>query len=555
MSLDRKGLKWNGWGLAGHDFELGDREDAFWDYIAAEIGRESLEAVAPIALEDLRLPASRLPRQARAELNDAVGAEHVRSDAYERAFHTYGKSFRDLIRIRRGEITSAPDAVVYPGDAAEVIRVIQIARAHRLAVVPYGGGSSVVGGVEALRGTGQQGVITLDTTRMNRVLDVDTISHTATIQAGMYGPALEAELSESGYTLSHYPQSFEFSTLGGWIAARGAGQQSNGYGAAAKWVVSARVATPEGELRTLSFPNSAAGPNLNHLIAGSEGTLGVITDATVQVHPLPEKRDYRGFLFKSFERGSDAVRALVQDEIGLSMIRLSDGPETEFYSTFAEIGKERSRVRRLADAALDRGGFGDGACVMLLGSEGSAGQVRIATAAATAICLRHGAIPLGTRPGDKWYEGRFEMPYLRDSMLTRGLGVETLETSTSWSNIANLHARVSAALTETIESFGNGGSLVMAHISHSYRTGASLYFTFGWPMTEGAELDEWQAIKVAAGRVLREHGGTISHHHGVGADHLPWMRDEKGGLGMAILSAAAAAVDPDRIMNPGKLFD
>lgn len=553
--MNRSELKWNGWGRVGRSYDLTGREEAFWSFVKSELGLRELPELPALGLDDLELPESELARDILRELEDVCGKDRVCVDRYERAFHAVGKSYRDLIALRSGSLSRAPDAVVYPVSAEEVASILQLASERRLAVIPYGGGSSVVGGVEPQLGPGHDAAITLDLTRMNRLLDLDEVSRTATFEAGIYGPALEETLQPRGYTLGHYPQSFEFSTLGGWIAARGAGQQSNGYGVAASWLVAARLVTPMGTWGTLPFPNSAAGPDLGHVIAGSEGAFGVITDATIRLRPVPEHREYRGFLFREFEGGVDAVRTMNQAGLPLATYRLSDEAETRFYGAFGALGKTKSALQRAGEQLFAAGGFGDGACFLLLGVEGSATKVRTTTARASAICLRHGGAPVGKSPGKKWYKSRFEMPYLRDQLLDRGVGVETLETSTTWANLHRLHAATSDAIAAAIRKQGYERPMVMCHVSHAYEVGASLYFTFVFPMDAEAPVDQWHAIKEAASEAICEHGGTISHHHGVGVDHLPWVEAERGELGTAMLQAMKAQVDPQGVLNPGKLID
>lgn len=549
MGYTREELRFNGWGLKRKSFDLRGRDHEVWAFVEEVLGLTELPSTPALPLEELDLPAVRLKEETLAALREIT--DRVSTDAYERAFHAVGKSYFDLLRIRRGELSDLPDAVVYPADHDEVMALLAYCAEHRVSVVPFGGGSSVVGGVEARCGEGHAGVLTLDLTRMARLLEIDETSLTATFEAGIYGPELEELLEARGYTVGHFPQSFEFSTLGGWIAARGAGQQSNRYGAAAKLLVGARVATPAGEWRTKPFPNSAAGPDLNQMIAGSEGTLGVITEATVKIHALAESRDFISFLFRSWESGAAAVRKITQAELPVSTLRLSDVDETRFYSEFRNVLKP-SKAQEVALKALRAGGY-DEPCVLMVGFEGAAGSVRAAWRRAFAIATREGGLFVGRGPGKSWYENRFAMPYLRDPLMDRGVGIETLETSTRWSNVGRLYRAVRGAIQGTMEDCGHPG-IVLAHISHTYATGPSLYFTFLFPRDLEDEIGQWRAMKEAASRAISENGGTISHHHGVGIDHAHWMSAEKGELGIGMLQAAKDRLDPQGIMNPGKLI-
>jgi alkyldihydroxyacetonephosphate synthase len=556
MTIDRKKLRWNGWGWQAHDFDLAGRETEVWDWLRRELELTAFEDRPAVPLEDIEIRDPALDAEALAALREIVGTEHVKVDRYERAFHARGKSYHDLLHLRAGNLDVVPDAVAYPENAEQVASLLTLASAREWTVVPFGGGSSVVGGVGAHPGQGRDVVLTIDLTRMDRVLGVDEVSRTATIEAGIYGPKLEADLAARGYTLGHYPQSFEFSTLGGWIAARGAGQQSNRYGRADEWLVDAKLATPTGQWRTESFPGSAAGPNLNDLVAGSEGRLGIITEATVVVHPLPAERDYRGYLFKDFGRGSDAMRQIMQEGLPVAMLRLSDANETAFLQGFAAKRKPRGTVERAADRVLELGGWSAGRCVMLVGIEGEADNVKASLSRTSAIIRHHGGFPLGRSAGKSWFKSRFAMPYLRDPLLDRGVAVDTLETSTHWSNVLSLHRVVCAVIRDCLSERASGRAMVMCHISHCYEDGASLYFTFVFPQAAPDEvLEQWHAVKRAASDAIAEHGGTISHHHGVGTDHLPWMAREKGEVGTAILKAACRQVDPAGMLNPGKLIE
>lgn len=554
MTIDRRTLRWNGWGTRDRAFEFGEHADAVWAWLGQALGIVSFASRPPIALDKLELPTRRLEGGAEAALAAIVGAEHVHADDYERAFHARGQSYHDLIRLRAGDVASAPDLVVYPL-ADQVQAILAWAQSANVAVVPYGGGSSVVGGVSA-DADGHAGVITLDTTRMDRMLDLDPTSHTATFEAGVYGPQLERALQRRGFTLGHYPQSFEFSTLGGWIAARGAGQQSYRYGGAASWLVSAKLATPRGMVETAPFPASAAGPNLNHLIAGSEGALGVITEATVKLHRTPAVLDYRGCLFPDFEHGVQAVRELLQAEVPIATLRLSDADETDFLSEFSKARKPPSATRRVAGRALEAIGYGERRCILIVGHEGERHVVEGAHTRTRAIVRRIGGIMLGRGAGQSWYRDRFALPYIRDPLLDHGVAVDTFETSTSWSNVLRLHAAVREAIANSTAATLEPGqrAMVMAHVSHAYLDGASLYFTLVFPQAlRGQELAQWRAIKQAASDAIARNGGTISHHHGVGTDHREYMSGEKGELGVGVLGAIKGAVDPGGIMNPGKL--
>jgi alkyldihydroxyacetonephosphate synthase len=555
MSIDRAKIRWNGWGWTAHKDELAGRE-ALWAWLAGELGMPALLATPARPLESVALPPTRLPAAALARFVSLLGVDRVRGDDYERAFHARGRSYNDLLRLRAGDLANAPDAVLYPRSGEEVLAVLAVAGEFGIAVVPFGGGTSVVGGVTASGGA-LKSVVTVDLTGMDRVIEIDAVSRTATAEAGIYGPALEKALQAKGLTLGHHPQSFEFSTLGGWIAHRGAGQGSGRYGRAEDWLAGARLATPRGMLNVGGFPASSAGPQLLDLALGSEGAFGIVTQATVRLRAAPESSDYRGYLFRDFASGAAAIREAVQAGLDETMLRLSDAAETRFYRAYGAAGKQRGLGDRLAQIYLDTRGFDDKACALIAGFEGGEADFARARGLFDGLAKKHRALALGEGQGKSWKDGRFHGPYLRDPMMDRGAGVDTLETATSWSKLEALYIGVRGALEkamrETAPRAGAHGS-VLCHISHSYADGASLYFTYIFPRALDGEIAQWQAIKTAASNAVVAGGGTISHHHGIGEDHLPWMAAEKGPLGIDVLRAVKMALDPKGVMNPGKLI-
>jgi alkyldihydroxyacetonephosphate synthase len=555
MSIPRDKLKWNGWGWTAHVDPFAGRKD-FWTWLAGELGMPVLLATPARPLDGVEIAGSRLSAAERQSFAAILGADRVRTDNYERAFHARGRSYFDLLRLRAGDLSVVPDAVLYPRGEAEVLSVLSFASENAIAVVPYGGGTSVVGGVSATSDPFKS-VISLDLTGMDRVGEIDTVAGIATAEAGIYGAVLEKALQAKGITLGHYPQSFEFSTLGGWISHRGAGQQSHRYGRAEDWLVSARLATPNGVLATENFPASAAGPRLTDLVAGAEGAFGVITEATVRVHTRPEVIDYRGYLFRDFASGTSALRQAAQEELPVAMMRLSDAEETRFFRAFGNAGKPPTLSGRFADAYLNARKFDANAAAMIAGFEGSAREAASLRRRFERIAKKLGALSLGAGPGRRWHESRFHGPYLRDPLMDRGVGVDTLETAASWSKLDALYAAARAALESAIRDTAPtpaARGIVMCHISHVYPGGASLYFTYIFPRALDREIAQWQSIKKAASDAIVVHGGTISHHHGVGEDHLPWIAGEKGALGVEVLRAIKHTLDPNGVLNPGKLI-
>jgi alkyldihydroxyacetonephosphate synthase len=410
--------------------------------------------------------------------------------------------------------------------------VLAWAHEHRVAVVPFGGGTCVTGGLAARR-DGFAGLVSLDLVRMKRLLAVDDVSMTATLQPGLRGPEAEALLAAHGLTLGHYPQSFEHASIGGFAATRSSGQSSAGYGRFDAMVVGLTAATPTGSLDLGSAPANAAGPDLRQLLLGSEGAFGVITSVTVRVRRAPDVTTYEGWRWPSFDAGSDAMRTLAQTGLLPTVLRLSDESETAI---------------NLADPS-SIGGADDPGCLMITGYEGTAAQVAARREAVTAALTALGGTPLGTEPGEKWVQGRFHAPYLRDALLDHGVLVETLETATFWSDRERLYADVRAALTDVL----GEGVLVLCHVSHVYETGCSLYFTVAARQGEDP-IAQWQAAKAAASDAIIAAGATITHHHAVGTDHRPWFAEEVGEVGVRVLRAIKAELDPAGILNPGVLI-
>ncbi|MET4639514.1 FAD-binding oxidoreductase [Mycetocola sp. 2940] len=538
---------WYGWGDPSRARPLNAGGLAF---LRRRLKLASVEPVhPPVDLSDVRLRPGSLGADALDQFSAIVGAEHVSTSAQERILHAGGKSTSDLIRRRSGDAGDAPDAVIFPGSGTDVRQILALCDQEGIAVVPFGGGTSVVGGVEPLKAD-FRAVIALDLGRMDRVVEVDSICLTATFEAGIRGPAMEASLGKLGFTLGHFPQSYEEASLGGYLSTRSAGQASTGYGRSDDMVKALHVETPRGPLELGGLaPATAAGPNLLDVFVGSEGTFGVITEATMRIHRAPKHRSYGAWTFGSFEAGAEALRRLVQDGAKGDMpevCRLADAPETE--STFALSGGWKSSLLRMY---LRFRGQGSPALALFVW-EGADNQTDARRRRCATILRRAGGVFVGPVPAQAWERARFSGPYLRDELLTRGVYVETVETATSWNRVKSTHRDVGKAIGSALMVNG-AGAHVQAHISHVYPDGASLYFTFLGGL-EADPLAQNARVKKAASDAVMQSRATITHHHAIGVDHAPYLAAEIGEVGVDILAGIKGVLDPRGIMNPGKLI-
>jgi alkyldihydroxyacetonephosphate synthase len=482
----------------------------------------------PAALEDVELPPVRLEPP-------ATLAEICSSGKYERAAHAYGKAYRDVVRAFRGRFDHAPDVVAFPRDERDVEAVLGWCEDARAAAIPVGGGTSVVGGIEAAIGDGYEGAVAIDVKQLARVLEVDEISRAARIQAGATGPSLEEQLRPHGLTLRHFPQSFELSTLGGWIATRAGGHFATLYTHVDDLVESVRAITPTGVYESRRLPGSGAGPSPDRLLLGSEGTLGVITEAWVRLQSRPTHKSSAGVRFAEFAAGAEAVRALSQSGLYPTNCRLLDP----------------------AEAALT--GASDGAALLVLGFESADHPVEPWMERALELCRDHGGQgdARGSREGDAvgtWKQAFLRAPYLRDVFVAAGVISDTFETAITWDRFPAFHASVMSATRRAVEEVCGDGR-VTCRFTHVYPDGPAPYFTVLAPARRGAELEQWDAIKGVAADAVIAGGGTITHHHAVGRDHRPWYDRQRPEPFARALVSAKAAVDPDGILNPGVLID
>ncbi len=545
-------MKWWGWG----DVEAGFDSIAhpgFWPFAKSRLGIEvENPPTPPVPLEAVQLSEAIVNPCFLAELRSALHAGQIYDSREERVIHAYGKGFRDLFRLRRGAAEGAPDLVVYPESENDVLVTLRAAADRDVTVIPFGGGSNISGCLERMEP--HRMAVSLDMRRMRRVMAVDGESFTARVEAGVFGPDLEDQLGARGMTLGHFPDSFMHSTLGGWIATRSAGMQSDKYGKIEDMVIALRMVTPEGVLATRAVPKSSNGIDVNHLCIGSEGTLGVITEATMRVHPRPESRLVPAYLFPDFESGLEAMRECVRRECMPSMVRLNDPDKTALSLAFKSPSSRLSQtVSKIFKSYLRAKGFDlPRACLMLTAFEGRNSDVSRQMRLVSAIYHRFGGISLGSGAGKSFEATKYDFPHIRDYLLERDVTSDVSETSTVWSNILPLYQATMKDLRDGILETGVP-PFVGCHISHTYRSGASLYFTFGFKQQQGSEMEQYLRVKRAVQQSFIDRGATLSHHHAVGTEHLPWLAADISPLGVRAVAAIKQGLDPGNNMNPGRL--
>ena len=526
---DRRRKHW-GWGFEDQKPSVGDLE-ALAAGLESRLGIAPAEVELPVALEELALPAPRV------EVPESL-AKISASDDYARASHALGKSYSDVVRGFRGRFEHPPDFVARPREEAELAGILEWCASERVAAIAYGGGTSVVGGVTADVAPSYNGAISIDLRSLDRVLEVDSVSRAARIQGGASGPGLEAQLAEHGLTLRHFPQSFEFSTLGGWIATRAAGHFATVWTHIEDFVESVRAITPAGVWESRRLPGSGAGVSPDRMLAGSEGALGLITEAWVRVQPRPSHRRSAGVRFRSFLDGAQCVREISQSGLNPANCRLLDAGE--------------ARLTMAADGSH---------ALLVLGFESTDHHVDWPMERALAICAAYGGVvpERGGRSGSdavsSWREAFLGAPFLRDALVALGVLSETFETAITWERFPRFHERVSAAAEQAVRAECGGPGHVFCRFTHVYPDGPAPYFTVLAPARRGEEVEQWAAIKRAVSDVIITEGGTITHHHAVGRDHRQWYDRQRPQPFAEALRAAKKAVDPSGIMNPGVLID
>lgn len=528
--------RWNGWGDDATSMDLNTQARAM---MAARLGpgRPAPDATRDALLA--KIPASRLPAHPL-----------IQTDASTRLSMALGESFADWIRKRFGALPPVPDGVAFVESADQVRDLLDLAQANHWMVIPFAGGTSVAGHLDCP--ISERPILSINLTRLNRLLHLDPASQLATFEAGTTGPMVEAQLRAHGYTLGHFPQSFEYSTVGGWVVTRSSGQQSLRYGRIEQLFAGGRMETPVGTLTLPTLPASSAGPDLRELVMGSEGRFGILTEATVRVTPLPQHESFHAIFLPNWDAAEAAVRTLVQRKLPLSMMRLSNGIETETNLTLAGHAKLISWLERY----LAWRGCGNGKCMLMLGVSADRRTARHALKEARRTLGEHGAVYIGTAMGSKWSANRFKGPYLRNTLWDEGYSADTIESAVDWPNVKPLMLAMEQAARDVFALYGERVH-AFTHLSHLYPQGSSIYSQFVWATAAGGfapNFERWQKLKAAVAATIAAHGGTVSHQHGVGRDHATHLKDEKGPLGMATLAELCRHFDPNKIMNPGKLL-
>ena len=548
-------MKWWGWGDEDVAFTHEDKPE-LGPFLQRHLEIDVSTISAPrVGFDELEIPQPGLSSKLRAELHAAVGADHVSTDPLDRLTHARGKCLRDLVRHRRGELGRLPDVVVRPGDEEAVAELLAVAIAADAVVIPFGGGSNISGSLEPPQDETRT-IVSVDMERMDRVLAIDETAGLARVQPGAFGPGLEEQLNARGWTLGHFPDSFTYSTLGGWIATRSSGMQSDKYGDVADLTRAVRVVMPGGVLATRAVPATSTGPSVREMILGSEGRLGIITEATVHVHRVPVRRTILGYLFPNWAAALEAMREIAAGDVFPSVTRVSDANETafSFATRKAPTALDRVKSRALREYLVRRRDFDvDAMCLAFIGYEGGVRHVAEQRKLVGRIVARHGGLCIGSGPGVLYDQKKFDTPYIRDFLLDRGALADVSETAAPWSLLPALYDNVVGAAEGAFRSLGAPG-YVMCHLSHSYHSGACLYFTFGLkPTGDGDPLDDYGLVKSAIQQAFVDSGATLSHHHAVGTEHAEWLEQDISAPGVAMVRALLDGIDPGGNLNPGKI--
>jgi len=526
-------LRWNGW---GENIVYINLPSKGYDLLNKSLGKGNIKADYPLDKFINNIPKSRLPYH-----------RLISTCSKKRLDHSHGQSLPDWISLRYGTLQRFPDGVAQPSTSEEVLEILDFSARHNVIIIPFGGGTSVVGHLQVPEG--DRPVLSLSLKWLNRLIELNSASSLATFESGILGIDLETKLRSQGFTFGHYPQSFEFSSLGGWIVTRSRGQQSSHYGPIEWLFAGGEFITPKGIMNILPIPSSAAGPDLRAIILGSEGRFGVLTKATIVISKIPERDDVFGVFFPSWWKARNGVQELAKAGIPFSMIRLSNSVET---TTNLAISGHKKQVALMKYLLKLRKIPEEDSCMCLVGFTGTKQSVKTSSSEAFSILKRYKGVSVGRIIGESWKRNRFRLPYLRNTLWDMGYAVDTLETAVTWDKVTTTMEEIEGAIKENSERVH-----VFSHLSSVYPTGSSIYTTFIFKLSDTPEetLARWKAIKEAASRVIVKAGGTISHQHGIGIDHKPYLEAEKGPVGMDAIRQLCSHFDPEERMNPNKLLD
>lgn len=555
-------MKWWGWGSTDIKTDV-NKMPMLIPFIKDTIGCDTTHISQPVDYEKINIPTPKLNQFFYEKLLSLIHPGQIYQDKMERLLHCYGKSFKDLYRIRNGLINTAPDLVIYPENSKQILEILILAKQANVCVIPFGGGTNIVSALEVNKNEDRM-VISLDLTRMNKLLSIDKDARVATFESGVLGPDLEEQLNKTGFTLGHFPDSFQFSTLGGWLATRSAGMNSDKYGTISDMVLSMEIITPDKIINQPLVPHSSTGPEIYNMFLGSEGTLGVISKAVMKIHPIESFSHFAGVMFPNFDAGINALKLTAQEKKLPNMMRLMDNDETVLsFNLKPPTNKINQFVQKSFKKYLKFKNISDDkCCLMIIAFSGDKNVVKKHKKDVLQICKNYKGIYLGQSPGNSWFERKYDYPYLRDFVMDFGCVVDVSETSTTWNNIKKLYNDVKKAgikamsecTPKTIQNRINKSGYLGCHISHNYYNGACLYFTFCFSPEKNKELSQYWHVKKTLTEAILKNNGALSHHHSVGRDHAPWLKEYIGETGLDAINSVKQTIDPTNILNPDKLI-
>jgi alkyldihydroxyacetonephosphate synthase len=552
-------MKWWGWG-AENKFPDVSNMPKFLPYVKELLGCNTNNRKSPISLDEIELNPVVENKAFIEHITLNFKPHQVKQDKYSRLIRAYGKSYRDLARIRQGLIPRAPDLILYPETNQDVRFLMDAALKYNVCLIPFGGGTNIVGALEVPSGEKRM-VISVDMSRMNQVLSLDPIALTATIQAGAFGPEIEYQLNQQGYSLGHFPDSFEFSTLGGWLATRSVGMQSDQYGSISDMTLGIHCMTFDGYLQVPPHPHASMGLNLNEVLLGSEGRFGIITEAVMKIHPLPTEQHFAALVFPTFSAGIEAIKECATTHKLPHMMRLLDADETQLSVHFKS---QKSKWEQWLETIMKRGitkfkKIDFSSCsIAIIAFAGTKKQMKQQRREVLTLCKKYGAFHLGQAPGKEWYKRKYDYPYLRDLMMDLGCVVDVAETSVLWGDVESFHQIIkkvgydamSSCIPENVLKNTKTPGYLGCHLSHHYQNGTCLYFTFAFTPKLGQEINQYSYVKETITEAIVNNKGSLSHHHSIGYEHAKWLPQVLGDTGVDLINKIKKSFDPGGQLNP-----